>query len=249
MKELTENNLTIFSGFKITSADTDMYGRIRAGAIVNLLIQSAINSAERLGFGFKNLSEQKLFWVLSRMTVEIYQPLHWSQETEVETWPKTIEGLLYTRDYIVRDARQNIIARATSGWLAVDTETKRPKILEGIHAEMFVHLKEKHGINESPEKLSATPEGDSYTVQSGYFDIDLNKHVTSTRYIDWMMDTFSVDFHSGHFPKKISVNFMKETMPGDSIRIIRNRNSNSLYCFEGTNLLHNTVAFRGKIEF
>ncbi len=133
--------------------------------------------------------------------------------------------------------------------MAVDTETKRPKVIGGLQAEMFVHLKEKHGINESPEKLPASPEGDTFTVHAGYFDFDLNKHVTSTRYIDWMMDTFPVDFHSDHFPKRISVNFMKETMPDDSIALVRHMSNGSQYLFEGTNVLHKTVAFRGKIDF
>ena len=60
MRELTENNLTIYTTFKITSADTDMYMRVKLGAVVNMLIQSAINSAESLGFGFKNLKVQKI---------------------------------------------------------------------------------------------------------------------------------------------------------------------------------------------
>jgi acyl-ACP thioesterase len=249
MKEITEAELTLYSEFKITSADTDMFARIRAGGMINLLIQSAINSAENLGFGFKNLKEQKLFWVLSRLTVEIYKPLHWNQLAEVETWPKSIEGLLYMRDFIVRDTTQNIIARATSGWLAIDTGTKKPKIIDGIQAEMFVHLKDKQAIQASPEKLPPTTVGESFATHSGYFDFDLNRHVTSTRYIDWMMDTFPFDFHEQHFPKKISVNFMKETLPGDSIHIVRSVTNGSHYSFEGTNMLHKTVAFRGMIEF
>jgi len=249
MKELSENDLTLFSGFKITSADTDMFMRVRLGGLVNLLIQSAINSAESLGFGFKGLRKQQLYWVLSRMTVEIYQPLMWNHEVEVETWPKTIEGLLYLRDYIVRDKHQNIIARATSGWLAIDAETKKPKLLDGLEAEMFIYLSTKHALRELPEKLISTTEGTAFQVQSGYYDFDLNMHVTSTRYIDWMMDTFHVDFHKKHYPKRLSVNFMKETLPGDSLSIIRDSENGSQYRFEGTNHSHKTVAFRGKIDF
>ena len=249
MQELNENDLILYNNFKITSAETDMFMRVRLGAVVNLLIQSAINSAESLGFGFKGLRKQQLYWVLSRMTVEIYQPLTWNQEVEVETWPKTLEGLLYMRDYIVRDKSQNIVARGTSGWLAIDAETKKPKILDAIEAEMFVHLKEKHALQISPEKLFSASSGDVFDVKSGYFDFDLNRHVTSTRYIDWMMDTFTVDYHKNHYPKKISVNFMKETLPGDSLRIVRDNHNNGVYSFEGTNLSHTTVAFRGKIEF
>ncbi len=249
MEELTENDLTLYSAFKITSADTDMYMRVKLGGVVNLLIQSAINSAESLGFGFRGLRKQQLYWVLSRLTVEIYQPLAWNQEVEVETWPKTIEGLLYMRDYIIRDKSQNIIARATSGWLAIDAETKRPKLLDGVAAEMFVFLKDKHALKELPEKLPATNEGVVFEVQSGYFDFDLNRHVTSTRYVDWMMDTYNVDFHKIHYPKKLSINFMKETLPGDSINILRGSHNGLQYNFEGTNQAQKTVAFRGKIEF
>ena len=249
MEQLSENDLTLYSTFKITSADTDMFLRVKLGGMVNLLIQSAINSAESLGFGFKGLRKQQLYWVLSRMTVEIYHPLTLNQEVVVETWPKTIEGLLYMRDYIIRDKSQNIIARATSGWLAIDAETKRPKLLDGIEAEMFVQLKDKHALKESPAKLQATIEGDTFGVQSRYFDFDLNKHVTSTRYIDWMMDTFTVDFHKNNFPKSFSINFMKETLPGDSLNIIRGSVDGMQYCFEGTNHATKTVAFRGKINF
>ena len=162
MKDLSENDLTLYSSFRITSADTDMYLRLRLGGIVNLLIQSAINSAESLGFGFKGLRKQQLYWVLSRMTVEIYHPLVWNQEVDVETWPKTIEGLLYMRDFIVRDNSQNIIARATSGWLAIDAETKRPKLLDEIEVEMFMFLKDKHALNELPEKLLTNGYVDHY---------------------------------------------------------------------------------------
>jgi acyl-ACP thioesterase len=249
MTELTENDLTIYSAFTMSSADTDMYMRVKLGSMVNLLIQSAINSAEVLGFGFKNLKEQKLYWVLSRLTMEIYNPLTWNQDAVVETWPKSVEGLLYTRDYIIRDKKQNIIARATSGWLAIDILTKKPKVIDGIQAEMFVYLKDKHGLPEAPEKLPSTPEGDSYTVQSGFFDFDLNRHVTSTRYIDWMMDTLTFEFHKNHYPKRLSVNFMKETLPGDSLSIVRSSADGLQFSFEGINHIHKSVAFRGKIEF
>jgi acyl-ACP thioesterase len=114
---------------------------------------------------------------------------------------------------------------------------------------MFVYLKEKHALQESPEKLTSATNGDAFDIHSGYFDFDLNRHVTSTRYIDWMMDTFTVDFHKNHYPNKVSINFMKETLPGDSLNIIRSSHNGLQYSFEGTNHAHKTVAFRGKIDF
>jgi medium-chain acyl-[acyl-carrier-protein] hydrolase len=248
MEQLANETLILRTKNTITSADTDMEARIRIGALVNLLIQSAISSAENLGFGFKGLQQQKLFWVLSRLTVELYKPLLWGNHVEVETWPKDVDGLLYLRDFQVFDKKENIIAKATSGWLAIDLVTKRPKLIDGLQGEMFVQLKDRNALHELPVKLNGVADGDIFEIKSTYCDIDLNKHVTSTRYIDWMIDTLPIDFLRTHYPTKFSVNYMKETMPGETIRIIRNQEGNKYY-FEGFNVGKNTTAFRGYIEF
>ena len=249
MNELTENNLTSLLTFKVSSAETDMYARLRLGSAVNYLIQSAIDSADRLGFGYGGIRNQNLFWVLSRLTVELYRPIIWHETVEIETWPKTVERVLYLRDFILRDLDRSIIARATSGWLAVDLDTKRIKKIDGINADFFDYLRSKHALAEPPAKLHSFANGDGFEIQSGYFDIDLNGHVTTTRYVDWMMDTLPMDFHKDNFPRKLSLNMIKETMPGEAIRLKRTNNNQQQYLFEGFNVNNNTNAFRACIEF
>ena len=248
MEKLSEDVLISKSKFQVTSADTDMFARVRIGALINYLIQSAIHSADKLGFGYENIREQQLFWVISRLTVEIERPLKWYEHVEVETWPKNVENFLYIRDFLIKDKQQQIVGRATSGWLAVDLKTKRPKNIEGLKGRMFDHLKNINAIEQSPEKLPGVKEGDSFEVKSGYFDIDLNRHVTSTRYIDWMMNSFSLEFHENHYPKEISVNYMKETMPEETIRIIKDQLNSNDFNFEGFNVKADTTAFRGRIK-
>lgn len=244
-----ESELILTKKISITSADVDMFNRLRISALLNIFIQSAISSADKLGFGFTNLNAQKLFWVLSRMTIEIYKPLKWYEKATVETWPKSIEGLLYTRDFIVYDSNGILVAKATSGWLAIDIESKKPKIIDGLQAEMLVQLKDKSALHYTPEKLSGITEGESFHIKSSYYDIDLNRHVTSTRYIDWIMDTFEPEFHKNHYAKKISINFMKETMPGDSISLVRQNTDHLDFKFEGTNVSNSKTSFRANVSF
>lgn len=249
MNTSTEKELTRISKFTVTSADTDMYSRIQLGAYVNFLIQASIHSADDMGHGFKDMAKKQLFWVLSRLTIELYRPLEWHEEVEVETWAKGLNRLFYLRDYLVRDSNEHVVGRGTSGWLAVDLETKRPKKIEGEGAGLFECLKDKHAMKELPESLGSVKDGKRFEVQSSYFDIDLNKHVTSTRYIDWMMDTFSPEFHRDHYPRRVSVNYMKETKPLEIINILRNRTGKEQYDFEGINAGAETTAFRGRIVF
>ena len=245
---MSQKDLTFINAFKITSAETDMYGNIRLSALSNLLIQSSINSANNLGFGFGNIREQNLFWVFSRLSIEIYHPIKWHDELIVETWPKNLDRILYLRDFIVRNKNGTVLANATSGWLAIDIEKKRPKLIDGLDANVFYSLKDKHAIEEPPLKLNTINGGETFTNKSVYSDIDLNKHVTATRYIDWMMDTFSLDFHKNNFPKKFSVNYLKETMLNETIIITKNQKDN-ICDFEGKNSSNNLPSFRARIDF
>jgi len=244
-----EDGLILTVPFKVTSADTDMNSRIRLGALVNLLIQSAVSSADMLEAGYGGLRQQKLFWVLSRMTIEINKALTWYQSGEIETWPKDVKKILYLRDFIVRDNEHVLIAKATSGWLAVDINTRSPRTFQGGQSSFFDKLKDKHALISSPEKLFPVNDGEVTEVKTTYFDIDVNGHVTSSRYMDWMMDTFPVEFHQHHYPVKVSINYLNETRLGETVQLSKNTVDGKMFVFEGFNKDSNIFSFRGKIEF
>lgn len=248
MEIFTDKELITTINSKISSNETDMNSRLRLGVLVNYLLQSAIVSADKLGFGLSGIKQQELFWVLSRLTVDIQKPFIWYDKIEIETWPKTLEKILYIRDFFVKDDEGNLIVKATSAWFALDFNTKRPKKIEESESMFFNRLKERNAIEKTPEKIPPVECGDKFDIKTVYFDIDLNGHVNSTRYIDWMMDTFSVDFLKINYPKQLTMNYLMETMLGDSIQIIRKAIDNQYY-FEGINLSKDATAFRGKLVF
>ncbi len=242
-------DLILKTTFNITSADADMNARLRLGSLVNFLIQSAIQSADKLGFGFNNLKEHNLIWVLSRLELQIFRPMKWNETILVETWPKNIEKLFYTRDFIVFDSQGNEIARATSAWLAIDQNSRRPKLMEGDLAERFTRLKNRHAIEGLPEKLEDLNSLDSVTITPSFFDYDLNGHVTSTRYIDWIMDSFDYKYHTQHYPTFLSINYLKEILPGEPINLLKQVFEPHVYGFEGVNMNQNCASYRVKLTF
>jgi len=243
------NELVLRCPFTVTSADTDMFGRIRLSALSNFLIQAAIQSADRLGLGFRSLREQELLWVLSRMHLEVLRPLRWYENLTVETWPKNVEKVFYIRDFRLRGDDGNVLALATSAWLAIDLKSRRPRLYNGLDAERLTRMKDRHALDFLPEKLKGTDGGDEFEFRTSYYDIDLNGHVTSTRYIDWMMDSFQPEFHRNSYPEKLIVNYLKETLPGDSIQMLRRQTGENIYVFEGKNAGKQTTAYRGEIAF
>jgi len=247
--EISNQELVLTYTFNVTTADCDMNARLRPGGLINFLVLAAINSADSLGFGYAGLRGQQLFWVLSRMTIEIYKPLKWYDKAVIETWPKDVNGLLYLRDFVVTDQHGEIVAKCTSGWLAIDIHSKRPRKVDEKHSYIFDRMKDRHALEHLPEKLGPVAEGDTFKVKSTWFDLDLNKHVTSTRYIDWMVDTLPVEFLQNHYPTRLSINYLKETMYGESIGIVRCSPEENQFSFEGINRSGNSVKFRGRMDF
>lgn len=250
MTILPENpDLTLFCPFRVTSADTDMEARLRPGALLNMLIQSAIQSADSLGFGFGSLRAEQLFWVLSRINIQVLRPLKWYDTLEVETWPKDVDGLLYLRDFRVWDQNKEVVAKATSAWLAIDFKSKRPRRIEGLDASRFHALKEKHALETRPDKLAAIDADVHGEFTSTYFDIDLNKHVTSTRYLDWIFDMLPMEYMLKAYPTKISINYLKETHPGEHMLIKSTVEEGHIHRFEGIHKSTGQPSYRALIEF
>ncbi|MBN2730445.1 MAG: hypothetical protein JXR53_14565 [Bacteroidales bacterium] len=235
--------------FTVDTARADMNMNLRLGSIVDLFVHSAFLSADSLHFGFDDLEGQDLFWVLRQLTVEIEEPMKWKEHGQITTWPKDQHRIMYLRDFILYNEENNPKARSSSSWLVIDKHSKRPKVLKNDMLEVFTQLKDQHALPNPPEKLFPVNEGEISELKTTYFDIDLNKHVTSSRYVDWMMDTFSAEFHANNYPKSFSINFLKETMVDEKIQIRKLKTDNNTYLFEGYNLNRDMSAFLGKIVF
>jgi len=240
-------NLLSETKFSVRSDQSDMFGRLRLSSLFNFFIQAAIDSSNKFGFGFETLKAKSLTWMLGRISVEIYKQVLWNDNVRVETWPKTVDGLLYIRDFIAYNDNNEIIARGTTGWLAVDFVKKRITKVDFIDENY--RLEDKKALDYMPIKIDETNVDEIFSIKSLYYDIDLNQHVTAIRYIDWMMDTFHEDFHSKNFPTEVHINYLKEIKSGQIIELGKSQISNNKFFFSAKNLTMSNNAFRAIIKF
>ena len=241
--------LIIRKDFLITSADVDFEGTLKFSALANFLIQSAWQHAEHLGWGVNDLLEKNLAWVLSGFKIEILAYPHWKENIIVETWPKGINRLFYLRDYFVYNESGVLIAKATTNWLLIDIERRRPKLIE-IDNTIFRSNTNRHAINEYVPDLEfpgGSAEVTPYQVR--YSNIDINQHLTTTGYLDFVFDTYSPDFISGNRPKTVVANFIKEIKFGMEVNMLRNNTDEKSHKFQLEPSDKKTVYFRAMLEF
>ena len=215
---------------------------------MNLLITAASENAASMGFGVSDLNAQQFTWVLSRMHWELERPILCYEKVTIRTWPKNIMRTMFLRDFEILAENGSVIGRVVSIWPALNTVTGKPETPNPTAVDKYLLNKNRHAMDLLPRKIKPITQGNQRFLEVTYFDLDFNQHVTSSRYIDWMLDSFSVSFHQNHYPKKLSVNYLKEVRVGEKL-VLLNTEQDNVHILEGRNSNTGEVAFRGEIVF
>jgi medium-chain acyl-[acyl-carrier-protein] hydrolase len=234
--------------FIVTSADCDHSRQLKVSSLVNMFIQIAWHHAEKLGFGIDFLHGNGMVWMLSRLQLKFGEQPNWNENIKASTWPKGIRRLFYLRDLHFEDSKGSKIVEGTSEWLMIDLKARRPKLYQPEN-NVFKQNLDRHALSgeiEVIEMPSSSPEEFNRLVH--YSDIDLNHHLTTTRYIDWMFDTFSPDYIAENKPKGLVLNFIRE-IPCNTEVLIKRHNEKRCYLFEFAAPHEKQVFFRARLDF
>jgi acyl-ACP thioesterase len=92
------------------------------------------------------------------------------------------------------------------------------------------------------------------TVDASYSAIDVLGHVTSTRYVEWICDLFSLDDYRSRSLDWLQVNYVNEIKPGESLAIAAGPDASgpdashpSNWLVQGTNLNNGLRAFEAAL--
>ncbi|MBV5283514.1 MAG: acyl-[acyl-carrier-protein] thioesterase [Paludibacter sp.] len=206
--------------FKIQPQYVDFQFRVTMAALGDILLTTAGLNADDNGFGLRRLHEINSAWVLSRMAIEMTRFPEQYETIQVETWVEEVGRANTTRNFCIRDEKNEIIGNACSVWVFFDMTTRRAKdlqTLDGIHSFALA----EPGLIDKPIKLHAV-DGDEYDgFKVKYSDIDINGHVNSIRYIQWISDCFTLNNYRKYQVKRFEINYMTEMLFDDYVDIIR----------------------------
>jgi len=232
--------------FQIQPQFVDFQFRATMASLGDILLTTAQFNADDNGFGLRRLNEMECSWVLSRMAIEMNRFPEQYENIRVETWVEEVGRANTTRNFCIRDEKNEIIGNACSQWVFFDMKTRRAKdlqTLEGIHD--FANGEE--GLIDKPIKLGSVDgeEYDGFKVK--YSDIDINGHVNSIRYIQWISDCFSLDCYRKCQVKRFEINYMTEMFYDDFVDIVGMKIEDNDFRFE----IHkdNKVTCRARVMF
>lgn len=187
--------------------------------LCNYLQETAGRHADRLGVSIFDLEPRGLTWVLARLHVRLVELPGWQGPVEVETWPSGSRGYYATRDFLALDAEGAEVARATSRWMVLDRERRRPVRLPRDVAALPVPRRPRAlpGPSLQLPRLERPGPGRSFAVRRR--DLDVNAHVNHVRYLEWALEALPPSFADGHRPRELEADFRSELHYSQSVMV------------------------------
>lgn len=203
---------------ELRACHCDMGGLWRPSAIMEAMQETAGAHSTNLGLSRKVMDDMGVAWVLSRVQVDMQRMPHIGERITILTYPTVNKHLFFPRSHVFYDETGAQIGCANSLWLVMDLRERRLVRSQ----EVLLHMPDNSDRTPAagmPATVRALP-GDvktgSYTAQ--YTDLDVNRHVNNTRYLDWCCNALGTAVMDAHALSSFDVNYDAEILPDTGVR-------------------------------
>ncbi|MCM1077143.1 MAG: thioesterase [Bacteroides sp.] len=209
--------------FYLTASEVNAQREMPLSRIVTTLIDTATAHANILGIGFDRMIREGISWVLSRLTIDLQEMPTVNRTYSLTTWVESVNRLFSERDFEMIDAQTgHTVMRAHSTWMAVNMTTRRPGDLTPVFDGLGDVISDRKFEGDKGGKLLPVQDPEhERTYRFTVSDIDVNRHVTTRRYIDLITDLWSLDHYEAMRPARFEVAFKHEAYYDEESRTVR----------------------------
>lgn len=185
--------------------------------IVNFMGDIGTKQSEELGVGIDNLISKNMTWVFYQYDIKVNRYPKYGEKVRMVTEPSGFKKFYATRNYIIYDENENKIVEAKAIFFLINTEKRRAMrvpedqyIAYGVDGELGKDFKV-----DRLEKLEEAMYSKEFKIR--YSDIDSNRHVNNSKYIEWAVETLPLELVKDYELKRMRVTFEKECLYGEEV--------------------------------
>ena len=217
---------------KLKNYETDFKREIKPSALLGFFQEAAGANSEEMGLGFDDLKASGMFWVLSKMSVEILALPHFKDDIIVETWPHSPNKAIFERSFRIKDASGNIMVNAFSRWCIL-REGGRIVPASSVKNTIPSYIEERAVTSEFFTPVSIVGAEPVFKLKIANSEYDLNGHVNNIKYADYIFNCFSVEELRSRVLKSFQIHYVKQSYEGDVLRFYRQEQGNGVFLLEG----------------
>ena len=202
----------------------DINDRLTYKSILNIFQDVASIHAEEIGVGYMEMLNKNLYWVLSRIKIDVLKMPKINQIVIVETWPHEKGKIDFDRDLKILSENGEVLIVGTSKWCVINSTTRALERSDNVNylGEYCLDVNYKERFNKITLPCNESKESFIYEVM--FSDLDHNKHMNNTNYANLVISAIEYKEIS-HF----EINFINECLLGDKIRVSTIKNGESEY--------------------
>lgn len=218
---------------KLITSDTDFKRELKPSAILNFFQETAGINSENMGIGYTDLHPRGLFWVLSKIYVELENPVLYGDTVRIATWPHKPNKAIFERSFSISENNETRV-RALSRWCLLEAATGRI-----AHASQIEHredlLIEERAVNFNDWRIPPLDEKGEprFSIKIAHSEYDLNYHVNNIKYADYVFNCFSIEELTSRRLKSFQINYVKQSHEKDTLCFYRSRVDENTYLVEG----------------
>ncbi|MBQ4353914.1 MAG: hypothetical protein IJC71_03375 [Clostridia bacterium] len=213
--------------YKVNANDVDCNNIVSASNLLKYMQDAANCAMEADGPSYDELFSRGYSFILSRIRLSSYAPIHSHEKLEVSSWACESRGLQFNRCYqILRDG--TIVAEAVSVWALVGVQDRK---LHRVN-ELDLHYRTDDMLEldmparfKIPEDVNLRLVGER-TVE--YADIDMNGHMNNTRYPDILCSHLDEGMQ-GQRVISMGISFISEAPLGETLKIYTGQSDGVYY--------------------
>ena len=216
----------------------DYNDNLSTKSILNIFQDVAAIHAEELGVGYLAMLEKNLYWVLSRIKIDIIKMPKPNQTVIVETWPHVKGRIDFDRDLKISSENGETLIIGTSKWCVIDTINRTLQRTDNVnyngeYCSLVNYAERFTKINLPTQNLTS-----KFVHTVRFSDLDHNKHMNNTNYANLVLNAVNNKTYS-HF----EINFNSECVLGNEINVMHAQDETGEYVVGQTNGNNSFTAF------
>ena len=196
----------------------DFSKRLFMGHLGNHMLNAADFHSNDRGYGMNYLNPIHKTWVLSRLAIEINEMPKSYDKFFVETWVESAMKFFTSRNFSVVGEDGHQYGYGKSIWAMIDTDTRQPTDILAIHdglIQQYVETEKECPIARSSRVKMGEGAKLVRSINTYYNDVDVNGHINSVKYIEHVLDLFSLEWYKQYRLKRLDIAYVAESHQGD----------------------------------
>lgn len=219
-----------FKHWEIYISQCSANSHLKLTELSNICQQTAALHSAAWGMSYFDMQKFNQAWVLSTMRFEIFDLPIWHENIQSETWIESLKGMRSIRDFEIKKG-ERVVARASSLWVVLNTEKRRPEPL-AIPYDNLEQYPERKATTIPTGRIDLTKPAVKVAERKVvYSDLDIVGHANNVKYMEWCFDVMNREVFDKNQIQAMDLNYLKEIHFEDIVDIKMHSEEKFIYFY------------------